>query len=75
MGGNDTDDDPAAAHMDADVDIDGDASGAAGGSADNNQVPASYLRDLSQGFSVYGLGWSGRCTILNLLDHNGGLRV
>lgn len=38
VGGNDTDDDPAAANMDADMDIEGDASGAAGGCADNNQV-------------------------------------
>ena len=53
VGGNDTDDDPAAAHMDADVDIDGDASGAAGGSADNNQVLLGvFCKHLFQGFSL-----------------------
>ncbi len=44
MGGNDTDDDPPAVNMHADVDIDGDASGAAGGSGDNGQVSMPHQR-------------------------------
>ncbi|CAL8466428.1 g5964 [Coccomyxa elongata] len=49
VGGNDTDDDPAAANMDADMDIEGDASGAAGGSADNNQGGAAKPDSFSTG--------------------------